>query len=159
MYFIEWYSCVQTSSNNRVYKYLKDTIRCEKYIYISNSYFRVAITKIRLSSHLFNIERGRWRKLQLTDRICDLCHIVEDEYHVMIECPRYKKIREKYLPDELINKPSMLFINYMKCENKFTYTNVGRFCGMLLKEHKSYIRHVCSSSFFSLKPYILLCTG
>ena len=100
MYFQEWYSSVQAFSDNRIYKYLKNTIRFENYLYIPNSYFRVAITKIRLSSHLFNIERGRWSKLQLTDRICDLCNIIEDEFHVMIECPRYKKIREKYLPEE-----------------------------------------------------------
>ena len=140
MYFQEWYSSVQASSDNRIYKYLKDTIRFENYLFIPNSYFRVAITKIRLSSHLLNIERGRWSKLQLNDRICDLCRVIEDEFHVMIECPRYKKVREKYLPEELIKKPSMqLFINYIKCENKFTHINVGRFCGMILKEHKSYI--------------------
>ena len=30
-----------------------------------NKYFRVSITKIRLSSHLFFIERGRWKNLSL----------------------------------------------------------------------------------------------
>ena len=52
---------MRSSSDNCIYIYLKDII-C-----IPNSSFRVTLTKVRLSSHLFNIERGGCSKLQLSD--------------------------------------------------------------------------------------------
>ena len=140
MYLQEWHSNIEASSNNRLYKHLKDKHNFENYLNINNNYFRTAITKIRLSSHVFNVERGRWGKLPLRDRLCNLCLTTEDEFHVFIECPRYKKIREHYLPHRLKYKPSMdSFIRYLKCENMSEIMNIGRLCAMLQKEHKLYV--------------------
>ena len=65
IYKQEWYTSVQGTSNNRLYKYLKDELSFEKYLNIPNQFLRVSISKIRLSSHLFHIERGRWSGLPL----------------------------------------------------------------------------------------------
>ena len=56
-----------------------------------NKAHRVAITKIKLSSHLFNIEREKCgsRPVAMHERKCTLCDTIEDEFYCMIECPRY----------------------------------------------------------------------
>ena len=63
---------------------------------MDNKLLRVANTKIRLSSHLFYIERGRWgkNKINAIDRKCQLCNTIEDEFHCLVECPRFKEIRK-----------------------------------------------------------------
>lgn len=140
IYRQEWHCSIQDTSNNRIYKYLKNELTFEHYLNLPNQYLRIAITKIRLSSHLFNIERGRWKKVPLNERICDLCNVVEDEYHVFIECPRYKEIRGIYLPRTIITKPSMFaFINLFKCKNFPDIIKFGKLCAGIQKEHKIFL--------------------
>ena len=49
---------------------------------------RSAFTKLRLSSHRFMVERGRWMKpkVQYIDRKCTLCNDndIQDEYHIVL---------------------------------------------------------------------------
>ena len=51
-------------------------------------------------------------------RKCTVCNVLEDEFHVLIECPKYTNQRRNCLPDNLKVKPSMFaFINYIKNED------------------------------------------
>ena len=44
-------------------------------------------TKLRISSHDLHIEKGRHRKIILSERKCFLCNkFVEDEKHFVVEC-------------------------------------------------------------------------
>ena len=45
------------------------------------------MTRLRLSSHKLMIERGRWLNILPKDRLCTLCNKLEDEFHVICECP------------------------------------------------------------------------
>ena len=60
MYMQEWGSNVSLTSENRIYKYIEKEFRYESYLNLEFSSLRVAISRIRLSSHLFFVERGRW---------------------------------------------------------------------------------------------------
>ena len=72
--------------------------------------FRVAMSRLRVSSHRLEIETGRWgrNRKELTDRKCNLCNILEDEYHFVFECPAYIEIRNQYIPRYYRLRPSML---------------------------------------------------
>ena len=50
--------------------------------------FWSAISKLRASSHILEIERGRYTKPKVPShlRLCKLCNIVEDEEHFVTEC-------------------------------------------------------------------------
>ncbi len=56
-------------------------------------YTRIACTRMRLSSHYLKIETGRWARLAIEDRLC-LCGKVQNEEHVMLECPLTADIRQ-----------------------------------------------------------------
>ena len=108
---------------------------------MDNTLFRVAITKIRLSSHVFNIERGRWvrPKIDAFDRKCDVCNTIEDEYHCLIECPRFVEVRKKCLPLNLRNNPSMFeFVKFIGCLDEDLFNKVGLLCYKVMKDYKKH---------------------
>ena len=72
------------SSILRTYSLYKMNFGTENYLnYISKPKFRIALSKLRASSHDLEIERGRYvrPKLNLSDRLCMSCHVIEDEEH------------------------------------------------------------------------------
>ena len=101
---------------------------------------RIALTKVRLSSHAFYIERGRWEKIDRENRICDLCGIVESEYHCLIECPRFVNERDGLLSTTLVNYPSIdAFFRMFISKKEGEMRNLGLLCLKVLSE---YNRHV-----------------
>ena len=72
-------------------------------------YQRVAVTRLRLSSHNLAIERGRWSRLPREARLCE-CGQVQDECHVLLHCPQNQATRQQ-LADGLSLE------NVMKHEN------------------------------------------
>ena len=60
---------------------------------------RIIITKWRLSSHNINIETGRYTtpSTPREERVCSECATsVEDEHHVVFQCPLYRNIRTRH---------------------------------------------------------------
>ena len=60
---------------------------------------RVALSRLRLSAHDLEIERGRYSNLAPNDRTCRLCQAKEDELHFLDHCPLYENLRPKFLAD------------------------------------------------------------
>ena len=58
-------------------------------------HYRMAFTRMRLSSHRLRIETGRWARLPRERRLCP-CGLVQDEQHVLVECPLVSYIRDAY---------------------------------------------------------------
>lgn len=130
------------TSNHRLYKHIKESFGYEKYLNVCPMSLRIPLTKLRLSSHLFNVERGRWgsRKCNVNERKCRLCDVVEDEYHCIIECPMYVKERRGCMPACLRNGPSMMkFIVFLKSEKWTDCIHAGLLCKRVMNEHKKYI--------------------
>ena len=69
---------------------------------------RRAMSKLRLSSHRLMIERGRWLKIFQENRLCTVCHVIEDEFHDICICPRYTDIRNGFIKPYCTTRPSMI---------------------------------------------------
>jgi hypothetical protein len=61
------------------------------------------LMRFRTGAHHLRVETERWVKhparLPRSERVCQKCTLgstMEDEYHVLFECPKYHHIREKY---------------------------------------------------------------
>jgi hypothetical protein len=66
--------------------------------------------KIRVSNCNLNIEKGRFLKLPVEQRICKLCHMdVEDEFHFLMNC------------DKLIHERVTLFRNISDIVPSFSF--------------------------------------
>lgn len=82
------------------------------YSSMSNDYYRYIITRWRLSNHTLQIEIGRYSrpKIERGDRVCEHCHILEDEFHAIFVCPLYDSIRSKF-NDILSERNISVFLN------------------------------------------------
>ena len=88
------------------YKYKKH-FRFEKYLDTIPKASRMQITRLRLSSHPFPIETGRYtkgkKKTNRIDRICKICHLAEmgDEEHFLRRCENslIMETRNKFISD------------------------------------------------------------
>ena len=139
MYLQLWESQVNLTSDNRLYKHIKSSFVFESYLNISNRALRTSLTKIRLSSHIFYIERGRWGPniVDVNERKCTICNKVESEYHCLIECPKFNNERQGLLTNELITNPCFhFFVEYItSCDFKIQ-RKMALLCYKILKEYK-----------------------
>ena len=73
----------------RTYRLYKSSFGTECYLkFINHSKFRVALSNLRTCSHNLDIERGRYvrPKLNVDQRLCLSCNVVEDEEHFITNC-------------------------------------------------------------------------
>ena len=86
-------------SRNKLY----DDLSCPEYA-------RIAATRMRLSSHRLKFEMSRWSR-QPRERCTSTCSSdkVQDEYHVLIECPVTKQLRDTHPELSNIVSLPMLF--------------------------------------------------
>ena len=72
--------------------------------------FQQNLTRLRVSSHRLEVECGRWARPERTpfdDRKCKLCHKLEDEYHIVLECPLYTDLRKQTISKFYWGRPNM----------------------------------------------------
>ena len=105
----KWDSEVKDSSRALFYRTFS-SFELQPYLkVITVPKFRIALSKLRMSSHRLEIEYGRWSKpssVPLNDRLCRHCGVLEDEYHFVIECKLYKELRNKYIKQYFWKHPS-----------------------------------------------------
>ena len=80
------------------------------------------------------------RQVDRQDRKCTLCNVIEDEFHCLIECPRFTNGRKGNLPECLKNNPSMFkFIHHLNTTDFDEQSRLGKLCFQIQIKHKSYI--------------------
>ena len=129
-YIQVWLSSLSTNNSRtgeggnklRTYRLFKSNFELEAYLCnIQNTAHRTALTRLRVGSHRLAIELGRYHKpkpLPIKERLCDLCNVVEDEYHFLCICPKYIAQRQ-----EMEKKLVAIYPEYsqMNCEQKFVF--------------------------------------
>ena len=97
----KWHSELQKNGVLLLYKHFIIDFSYECYLNISPTKYRIAFSKLRLSSHSFLIETGRYgrNRTERNERRCIMCDSgdVEDEYHFTLICSSYNDIRRLYL--------------------------------------------------------------
>ena len=112
---------IETYPILRTYIKFKSSFVIEPYLYmLKNHKYRVAVAQLRTSSHTLAIELGRYArpKVQICDRTCNVCGILEDEAHFLIRCSLYKREREVLFSNVLKIHPGF---SDMSDENKFVF--------------------------------------
>ena len=73
----------------------------EQYLNALPNTLRVALFRLRLSSHQLRIGTGRYsqNRIDRAQRICNLCNKsdIEDEYYFVLVCTIYRNFRHKYI--------------------------------------------------------------
>ena len=142
-YLTKWTSDIIDSTDGRLFKYIKLSFCYEPYLdNVHNRALRNAITRIRLSSHRYKIESGRWGRNSIPrgERKCEICNVIESEYHVLIECPRFVNERKDRLPTCLVENPSEEeFLRVLGSSEVHVQTMLGLLCLNVEKEYLKYV--------------------
>ena len=107
---------IQTSGHTRMSTYIcMNPNLTISNVYTSSpavpEYMRIIYSKFRLSSHRLMVETGRWSRIPRENRLCD-CGLgqVQDEQHVLCDCPQTADIRNSF-PNIDFNMTAIMKIN------------------------------------------------
>ena len=98
----------------RTYNTFKKDFVSECYVFTTMPRcHRSAMAQIRCGTAPIRLETGRYEGIPVEQRTCPLCkEAVEDELHIILECPVYNDVRH-----ELLNK-LMVDVNVLFCYSK-----------------------------------------
>ena len=112
----------------------------EQYLDILNiRKFRHIYASFRSSSHELEIERGRYRNIERNQRLCIVCEesVIEDGFHFLLCCDKYKDLRELYLPFKYFNNPTHhKFIIMMATQNETLIKSIATYLHYAFKRRK-----------------------
>ena len=71
--------------------------------------FRVAVSRLRVSSHRLEVEKGRWKTpaVPYNNRLCNICQVLDDEFHFLFTCQLLQDLRIKYIKRYCYTRLSM----------------------------------------------------
>ena len=130
----------------RTYTLFKTTFELEPYLYLTKIIkHQMVLTRLRISCHYLEIERGRYHKPASTPahlRLCKDYESVEDELHFVCVCPKYDSLREHLVSIVCNNNRNFVFLSV---NDKFLYliqaldplvlTGLAKFVCMSFKLH------------------------
>ena len=102
---------------------------------------KIALAKFRICNHELYIEKGRHNNVPCNERFCKLCvsinsFCIEDEYHVLLECPFYKELRNLYIDLRHLPVNMYTFTTIMSSEDANTICRLGLFIANMFKVRK-----------------------
>ena len=110
----KWWENINKKPKMRTYIEFKSVLEVEKYLFL-NLNFKVLQTFacFRCACLPLNIEEGRHENIACIYRFCKICnlHKVEDEFHFLLECPAYNKLRLTYIAKEFSSYPNQCKFN------------------------------------------------
>ena len=124
----------------RTYRKFKGDYKFEPYLKVKNLHQRKNITRLRISSHRLEIERGRHTrpKVLAADRLCRHCNAsqVEDEVHLVMHCSKYNIARTRLFSFHNVTSATSeeSFIEIMKCSNINDALELGIFLDGVIKD-------------------------
>ena len=121
IYFQEWSSEITQSKYLYNYSLFKTDIVHESYLKVLPSMqLRRALTKFRCGISKLNVQAYRRSKSDdKSTAMCSRCtNIIDDEYHVLLQCPWYHDLRSTYIPQYYYVNPNMQkFIQLINNQN------------------------------------------
>jgi hypothetical protein len=141
-----WATDVKSLPKLRTYCLFKETREEEFYLSSEISIphrLKSQLARFRTGNHCLEIEVGRHSKVSPENRVCKFCKennnvdIVENEYHVLLECFMYSEIRNFYLSKHYDTANHNSFICLMKTRKKQCIIDVANFINGMFKIRKN----------------------
>ena len=121
----EWFQDIDNRPSLYVYRHLQEDFSFSNYLSkMKKTTSKNTVAKLHLSAHNLFIETGRHKHIVRNQRICSMCTLneVEEEYHFLLICQAYDKLRHMYFKKYYCNKPSMFkLMQLLNCENVKLY--------------------------------------
>ena len=91
-----WRQEVNKKAKLRTFKTFKTELQAEPYVkFLTARQHRSLLAQLRCGVLPLRIETGRFARLDVTDRLCEVCNLaqIEDEQHFVMVCPLYENVR------------------------------------------------------------------
>ena len=126
LFLDQFFKKLNNNSKLEIFNTVKRNYTFENYLSeIINPNHRVAVTKLRTSTHKFPIETGRYKNIPRTKRKCTICDADEsgDEFHYLMKCTNqtFTNIRVNIL-EHLFEQNSQLQYLNLECLSKYIIT-------------------------------------
>jgi len=143
MFIQNWRGQLDNSPRARFYRAVKPEFSISPYLEVVEcKSHRIALTRFITSSHTLKIETGRWTrpKTPINNRLCQNCNTkIEDEFHVLTECPLYHTIRQRLISNYYVINPSMYkVIQLITSTRKRDIVSLAKFVYSAFKIHGEY---------------------
>ena len=96
----DWRARLENSTRARFYVNIAN-FKYQTYLdTLTIAKFQQNLTRLRVYSHRLEVEccrRTRLERTHLDDRKCKVCHVLEDEYHFILECQLYTDLRKRLI--------------------------------------------------------------
>ena len=99
-----------------------------------------SLAKIRCVSHKLEIEKGRHKHVPRSERLCMSCNlrVIEDEYHVILICPKYLDLRTLFILPKYYTQPSLeRFCQLMNNKNTDVICKLAAFVHHVLQRQSA----------------------
>ena len=132
----------------RTYRLFKIKYVSEFYVFtIMPKGHRSALAPFRCATAPLRIETGRYENLSVEERKCLYCKdVVEDESHVLLDCPLYNDIRCKLFKQLQAQQCNLLCLNKIELlrtilasQEEYTSKCSAKTCSDILRARREYI--------------------
>ena len=131
VYKQQCYNRITATAKGNLFKHLINEFRLQTYLTQPLDFrYLKEIAKIRMSAHKLNIELGRYNNIERSERICILCDAkeIEDEYHFIIQCPRYSNLRNAHIKQYYHRRPNVLkLVQLLSTTSIKELSNLGKY--------------------------------
>ena len=155
------FDVINQSPKLEYYSKAKSDFKLEEYLNCTIFKYRSALTRLRISAHSLEIERGRYGNTASSDpvtrdhRFCRYCtevhnlKVVESEEHALYKCPLYHNFRHRFLNDiqnesSTTSPAGAATISSNNCENisNDPQFSLSKFCYKIFKYRKAFHDHL-----------------
>ena len=151
----KFFNEIANSAKLILYNHVKGEFREGKYIDEVKYYkYRSAITKFRISAHMFPVESRRWDKTPREKRVCPLCfsNDIGDEKHYIFHCtnPKLVEIRKTFIPEKYetftpypdVNSINDILHIILRGSSDLNYNRIGKFLSLVLEKTQDLLMEV-----------------
>ena len=137
-----WHSDITNNCKLIMYRQYKITLEVEQYISIDMHWkYRAALARFRCVNHKLAVELYRAQRYDRNTRLCKYCtNKIEDEFHVLLECPLYLELRNRYIVPYCTHYSQSFytFVKIMSSKNHTCIRNLALFTFHMFKIHQNY---------------------
>lgn len=140
----QWSNDISNVAKLRTFILFKETRTEEAYLSLPiPRRLTVSLARFRTGSHNLGIETGRHENIAREDRLCQFCGqnknivVIEDEYHVLLECYVYEEMRDFYIKKYYGNVNQYTFICLMKNNDQSCIVDLANFISYIFRTRNS----------------------
>ena len=101
--------------------HLKKLFSCRLFVYYLKSSFKEAFGQIQTRRTPLKTHRLRYSERTPDIFTCPFCDTNESEIHFLLVCPKYKTLRQTYLPAKFYNRPSAFKVAILLADTRLSF--------------------------------------